>query len=152
MIIRPFRSEDAEGIVDVHRSSVRSLEWIYTAGEIAAWTSGNIEGFRTSLTHSICFVAEVNEKIIGFSDVTREGKLRRLYVDPAYSGRGVGSALLRNLEDEALKQGIYQITLSSSIPAVPFYVKRGYIQRENTFETINGVRIRAVGMSKNLIH
>ncbi len=54
------------------------------------------------------------------------GQVRYMAVEPTLQTRGVGTAILRELEVRAIESGIQEIRLNSRQDAVPFYQKNGY--------------------------
>ena len=61
------------------------------------------------------------------------------------SSRGIGSMLLRSLEDEAIDQGcqrIWAITTNDNLQAMRFYQKRGYDLKKIHFDSIASLRAR----------
>lgn len=57
------------------------------------------------------------------------GEIKRLYVRPAYRGRGVAALLLRTLEEFAIHRGItwlYLDTKDDLHDAITFYTRHGY--------------------------
>ena len=54
------------------------------------------------------------------------GEVRAVYVHPDFARRGVGSALLAELERRARDRGFETLVLTASLNAVPFYEHRGY--------------------------
>jgi putative acetyltransferase len=59
------------------------------------------------------------------------GEIKRLYVRPAYRGRGIASLLLRTLEQFAMRRGISQLYLDTKDDlreAIAFYERHGYIR------------------------
>jgi GNAT superfamily N-acetyltransferase len=69
-------------------------------------------------------------EIIGVGRLHRvignHGQVRYMAVDPAHRSHGVGRAILQELEAEAMKSGIREITLNAREEAVPFYQRNGY--------------------------
>ena len=57
---------------------------------------------------------------------SRKGQIRCMAVDEAYQRRGLGSDILRGLENEARLQDLDQIFLNGRGNAVLFYEKHGY--------------------------
>jgi predicted GNAT family N-acyltransferase len=53
-------------------------------------------------------------------------QIRYMAVDPSQQGRGVGTAILRELESLAAKSGIREIKLNAREEAVRFYRAHGY--------------------------
>lgn len=52
--------------------------------------------------------------------------IRRMFVDPARQGQGLGGALLNNLEEYARGAGLAELDLHASLPARDFYLRHGY--------------------------
>jgi len=63
--------------------------------------------------------------IIGTVSFER-GALRSFFVDPAYHGEGIGSALLEEIEGLAAAKGFFSLSVAASITAESFYLHRGY--------------------------
>ncbi len=55
-----------------------------------------------------------------------EGQIRYMAVETQTAGRGVGGAMLRELEACARAAGLRQIVLNARETAIPFYRKHGY--------------------------
>ena len=53
-------------------------------------------------------------------------KMRSLFVDGRYHGRGVGEKLVRRFEKECATEGATTIRLAATKYATPFYLKMGY--------------------------
>jgi len=53
-------------------------------------------------------------------------RIRAFYVDPRHVRRGVASLLLDTSEAAALRAGFTNAELTSTLPAVPFYLAAGY--------------------------
>ena len=76
------------------------------------------------------------------------GVLRYMAVDPAWRGRGVGSALLAALEAAARQAGLSRLRLAAREAAVPFYRRHGY-RPLGPGHTLFG-EVRHVRMQKSL--
>jgi predicted GNAT family N-acyltransferase len=55
------------------------------------------------------------------------GQIRYMAVDPSERGRGVGAAILRELEILAARSGFDEVMLNARKEAVPFYESNGYV-------------------------
>jgi predicted GNAT family N-acyltransferase len=53
-------------------------------------------------------------------------RIGRLAVLPAWRGRGLGSRMLRLLEEAALARGAQRVVVHAQVPARAFYARRGY--------------------------
>jgi GNAT superfamily N-acetyltransferase len=49
-----------------------------------------------------------------------------VFVLPSEHGRGIGRAIMKSLEMEAIRRGLREVELHSSISAAPFYERIGY--------------------------
>ena len=80
----------------------------------------------------LCYQDSKSNQIYGvvFYKITHnEGYIGPLAVFPRYQNKGVGSALIRHVEQEFLSQSIKQISMrvvSTRIDLFPYYEKRGY--------------------------
>ncbi|WP_083780508.1 GNAT family N-acetyltransferase [Nitrobacter sp. Nb-311A] len=81
----------------------------------------------------------------------KNNELRACYVTPAASRKGVASALIRELEQEARKQNLTVLDVDSSVTAEPFYAAHGYEVREHCEHILsNRQPMACVRMRKNL--
>ncbi len=69
-------------------------------------------------------------KVIGVGrlhfNTLHEAQIRYMAVDDCYRGKGIGSLILKELENRALKKGAKYIVLNSRESAIDFYKKHGY--------------------------
>lgn len=97
---------------------------------IAAWVATSTpKAYRAVIEEAGCvtLVAEHGEGIVGFGVIRTTGqRIRALYVHPECAGSGVGTALLRALEEVARQSGLDRLHLDASLNAVGFYARAGY--------------------------
>jgi putative acetyltransferase len=131
LIIRPFAASDAEAWLDVHRAAVRVIAaGDYSQAVIDAWAppvdARMIEHLQTGPSGTR-IVAELDGELAGIGELVPEnGELRACYVAPRFARRGVGKALVAELEALARTAGIAALSLASSVTAEPFYLRLGY--------------------------
>ncbi|HKO96956.1 MAG TPA: GNAT family N-acetyltransferase [Pyrinomonadaceae bacterium] len=78
-------------------------------------------------------------------------RIRAFYIDPHWSRRGIGTALLQACEDAARRNGFNRVELAATLPGVPFYLARGYESGEPIrIETPDGEWIETIRMSCDL--
>lgn len=136
--LRPFRPEDAETCLAlfkdcVHRVNSRD----YTVDQIEAWASPTIdlETWRARFDDRFAYVATEDGYIVGFTDMTREGHLNRVFVSADHQGRGIAGGLVRRLLKDAIDHSIEEITTDASITAKPFFERMGFsVVREQSVE------------------
>ena len=150
--IRPATSADADALCALHKASVRALcLGAYTAEEIEAWLrEREPAGFRHAMTKGgeTILVAEHDGSVAGFASI-KEAMLFSLYVDPA-DGRGAGQALLQAAEDEVRRRGATALSLQSTLNAVPFYRKHGYMREARSTRRLGGRDLAVLDMIKSL--
>lgn len=87
---------------------------------------------------------------VGTGGIYQGNYIGRLYVLPAYQGRGYGSALMEELE--RILSGTYATTyLEASLPSYDYYLRRSYRPKEYMkYEVENGRILCYYIMEKNL--
>jgi predicted GNAT family N-acyltransferase len=93
------------------------------------------DGLDASATHFIA--RDPLGAVIGAARmrvVDGKAKAERVAVRADVRGRGVGAALMRALEAEALRCGLRQVVLNAQESAIPFYEGLGYVAEGPTFD------------------
>jgi putative acetyltransferase len=157
-IIREMRSEDARAFLAVHRAAVRGIAAKdYPLAVIDAWapmpvTEDAIEQVRANPEKDYRLIAVIEDRVVGIGAAAFEiAELRACYVTPDAGRKGVGSALVKEIERAAREQGVPHLELDSSVTAESFYRTAGYevIERgEHVLRT--GQRMACVKMRKEL--
>jgi ribosomal protein S18 acetylase RimI-like enzyme len=152
--IRRARLEDKEAIWRVHSSAIKgTCKSHYLPEQIQGWAGlHEPESYRELIQSKEFLVAEDDGLIVGFGQLNQQnGEVEAVYVSPDYGGLGVGSALLKQLEEVAQESGIASLHLLSSLNAVSFYERAGYIRgREAMHQLRNGIELALVYMDKKL--
>jgi GNAT superfamily N-acetyltransferase len=118
--LRPATESDARDIARIMRAARQSFAWmptVHTPSEDLAFIS------ETVLPLQRVTVAEAGEGIVGFIAVHGEW-VEQLYLDPAWTGRGIGSRLL----EEAI-EGMAEVRLhcfQANSGARRFYERHGF--------------------------
>ena len=126
-LIRPARRDDAGSISRVIVSALRATNAKdYSEAVIARIEQGfSPAAVSDLLVRRIMFVAVIDDAVVGTASF--DGRLvRTVFIDPAYQGRGIGRALMAEVERAAVERGIQVLTVRSSITAEPFYTKLGF--------------------------
>ena len=90
VVLRPAKMADAEEIARIMRAARLSFDWmpdIHTPEEDRGFVRGHL------LPHQSVTVAQASGCVVGFIAVHKDW-VEQLYLDPAYTGRGIGSLLL----------------------------------------------------------
>jgi len=106
---------------DDHRGDESTLtDWL------ANKTPADFEGWIASTLHA-AYVAERDRVVVGFGLLNLQGTIALLYVSPDARFSGISKALLAALEREAISAGIRVLKVESSITALNFYERSGYV-------------------------
>jgi N-acetylglutamate synthase-like GNAT family acetyltransferase len=93
-------------------------------------------------------VAEDVGEVLGFAELEPAGHIDMLYCRADAVRRGVGSALLKTLEDRARSLELTRLFTKASITARPFFARHGFqVMREVTVER-GGVTLMRFAMEK----
>lgn len=107
------------------------LRTLFLAARRANWrwldgSQWQLEDFDAVILGETVFVAEIDGHRAGFAGVLdNDNFLHSLYVDPAWQGRGVGSALLNLVQDRFTSTGALKC-LALNKAAQAFYLKHGW--------------------------
>lgn len=118
-----------------------------------AWASpARIEQYQFAIARHAFHVAVSDATLIGFSELDRErGEVKAVYVAPGWLRRGVGRALLAELERIAQEHRLGELQLEASLTAAPFYLAAGYrAGRRATHILSSGEGLECIEMRKKL--
>jgi GNAT superfamily N-acetyltransferase len=131
--IRRALEADAPACCQVVRRSITELCLEDHRGDEATidlWlrnkTGANFEKWIHSDRH-VAFIAEAQDRVVGFGLLNCGGWLSLLYVAPEVRFRGVSKALLAAVEKAASSGGLDTLALGSSATARRFYMSVGYV-------------------------
>ncbi|MFI8712575.1 GNAT family N-acetyltransferase [Brevibacillus brevis] len=156
MLLRRFHETDIDQIITLFYETVHTInKKDYTQEQVNAWASladlkQRKEVWLKALTSNMSYVAEMNGYIVGFSDMSLQGYLDRLFVHKEHQGQGIASALVDTLESEAKKLGLIEIETDSSITARPFFERKGYIVVKSQIVERNSTKLMNLRMKKSL--
>lgn len=80
---------------------------------------------------------------------TDAAKIRAIFVHPEFARQGLGSLILKTVEDEARAAGFRSFEMGSTLTGVPLYRLRGYVETERIAVPLNnGEVVPVVRMCK----
>jgi GNAT superfamily N-acetyltransferase len=133
MKIRRAVAKDAEAASLVLRRSITELcqrDHDNDPAILQSWLANKTaEKFRewAVASDALCFVVAGDDgAILGVGLLSNGGEVRLNYVSPDARFRGVSTALIDAMEQEARTLGIARLTLNSTATAHRFYLSRGY--------------------------
>ncbi|MEH2132255.1 MAG: GNAT family N-acetyltransferase [Nostoc sp.] len=148
--IRLAQPQDRNQIFDIRRDAIQILcSRDYSPEQIQALLNdAELEQSQRAGIKDIVFVAEIGEKIVGFSAYSRYW-VNALYVHPQYVRQGIGTELLKTIESEACSQNIKTLAVCASITGKPFYEASGYQEFSKAYITSSsGIYIPLIRMQK----
>lgn len=126
LVIREYNTKDCEEIAALFYNTVHTVNAKdYSKEQLDVWATGevDIESWNHSFLEHYSLVAEEEDRIIGFGDITEDGYLDRLYVHKDFQHRGVATAICDKLESH---YSVQRLTTHASITARTFFERRGY--------------------------
>ena len=148
--IRRWRDSDNEALADLFRRSVREIGARgYRPAQIEAWAAGPPD-FDERMGARVTFVAEADDRLIGFIQYDPPNRVDMTYVHPEYQRTGVASALLAELERDARARGVAALHVEASITGRPFFEARGFAVLTPQIVTARGQEFLNYRMMKRL--
>lgn len=157
VFVRRLRAEEARKFLEVHHAAVHGLASGHYPGEVLAdWaplpiTESAVARFIENPDREIRLVAEVSGEIVGVGALVLMSELRACYVDPRWVRRGVGSAIVGEIECIAREFGAIHLEFDGSVNAEAFYLSLGYSVTARGQHTLrSGQAMACVKMRKSL--
>ena len=132
--MRQAGPSDAEHIAIAHLHSIRTLgPLFYPASVVDDWADGLTgDVYRKAMAGGeIFFIAVAEQTVLGFaSDYPREGSEHgtSVYVRGDVARQGIGTALLKRAEAEAVARGARSVLIEASLAGVEFYKANGFVE------------------------
>ena len=129
MIVRDYVPADVDALIDLFREAVRRVAIRdYSEAQVRAWAPDMAEREKWVERRASrpTWVAEIDGKIAGFTDLEPDGHVDMMYVHPDFKGRGVANALMAKVEEAAAEQKLGRLYTEASITAKPFFEKKGF--------------------------
>ena len=114
-----------------------------------------IAAYRAKMeTHKsvISFVAvDHSGRVLGYGELVPPETLGAIYVAASAGRCGIGSELLKTVEEKARELGMHVLTMESSLTALPFYVRHGFLELERRAHPLaDGLMMDCVYMEKTI--
>lgn len=153
--LRAGTPADGKALLRVHRRAILAQRTAaYTDAEVRSWAAGLVaDGYGEAMTDGgAAFLVAVDEeqRVVGFCSY-KDNEVTGLYVDPAWSRRGVGRSLLRQAQAAIAAAGHDTVAVTASLIAQTFYESEGYkCVLRKTWKTRGGLVIDVPDMEKSL--
>jgi GNAT superfamily N-acetyltransferase len=146
--IRLYQASDAQRVSEIIRTTMRrSNAADYPADRLQLLIDYfSPEKVQQINNDRICLVAEIEGKVIATGAVEADD-LVTFFVQPEHQGKGIGTALLLELEKIAVALGLKQLRVAASLTGAPFYERHGY---KRSGEIIDGTAGPQIPMEKQI--
>ena len=142
-ILRKATEADTSELYRIHPSAIKeTCSSYYNDKQVTAWVGRQNPGRYLLFVRrgEIIVAQDEDEQIVGFghsmpdSMLTLEEKdglqvvqIKGLFVDPKHISKGIGSRIMEYLEERAVEEGTEMLTVLSSMNAINFYTKCGFV-------------------------
>lgn len=130
IIVRSYEERDAEDLAKIYYHTIHRINCRdYSKEQLNVWApeaSLQPERWLDRFQRTKPFVATVNEKVVGFAEFERNGHIDCFYCHHDWIGKGVGSALVKVINQKAVEYGLDKIFAEVSITARPFFEGKGF--------------------------
>ena len=113
----------------------------YTMNQLDTWAplQIDIEKWKNRIKNNFVIMAEYQNKIIGFGELSPQGCIDMIYVHRDYLRQKIGKILLECLIKKARKLNLTEVFTEASITAKPFFKEQGFKIIKKQIKTFNGV-------------
>ncbi len=152
MFLRAYRHDDKRLLQQLFYDTVHTVNARdYIPEQLDIWAP--VEPDREAwarLDGQACFVVEFRKKPVGFASLDDSGEIDFLFVHKDFQGKGIATALVKQLERLARKRGMLLLHTRSSITARTFFEKYGFILTAEKRKILRGMEFVQYSMEKRL--
>ncbi|MFT8394036.1 MAG: GNAT family N-acetyltransferase [Liquorilactobacillus ghanensis] len=131
-----FKNTDAKEVADLVEktmltTNIQDYSAAYLKKDLKHLTAKDFVE-KAKCFHCYVFLDDSNNKIVAVGSIgpywgkTDESSLFNIFVLPEYQGRGIGTRLIKVLEQDAYFKRAKRIEIPASITGLKFYQKMGY--------------------------
>lgn len=122
--------DDVQALANIYFNTIHKINiQHYTEEQVDVWaptSSLETEGWAKKFSVTKPIVAIVGGEIVGFAEFEPNGHIDCFYCHHEWIGKGVGSALMKEILQRAKNRHIHLIFAEVSITARPFFEKWGF--------------------------
>ncbi len=128
--IRKYQPEDVKALAQIYYNTIHLINSEhYTKEQRYAWAPEDglkRVGWKPKFEKTQPWVALDGEAIVGFAEFEPNGHIDCFYCHHEWQGKGVGTALMNKIFEEAQEKGINCLFTEVSITAKPFFTAKGF--------------------------
>ena len=128
MQFRIAHPSDVTTLYDIRQAAIRRLSLThFSEREAADWAErGGIPRVEKAIAKDEVWIAALDLQVLGWLQ-RAANSIEALYVSPPAARQGIGAALVRLAESRMAREGHHLVVLESSLNAVDFYLRLGYV-------------------------
>ena len=129
MILRPATPADLPALTEVFETSVRTLgPEHYSSAQVEAWAyfARERDRFRRRTLGAWTVVAQESGGVLGFATLEPDGELGLLFVRPEAGRRGIGTALVEAVLNEAHRRGMKAVHTVAGEFSLGLFERNGF--------------------------
>lgn len=153
MIVREYRDTDIGQIAQLYYETIRNVNAKdYSPEQIRVWAPdvfGDIF-WKDRWTGCDVFLVENDRKVLGFTEFRPSGEVDCFYVHHTSQRKGVGTLLMRRIEEEAGRRRIRMLYADVSVTARLFFLSKGFEAVREQYREYNGQLFKQYYMEKSL--
>ncbi len=149
--IRKYQESDALDLWAIFYHTVRNVNLRdYSQAQVEAWAPDGFssEIWQRKMNLLSPFVAEIDGKIVGYSDLQENGLIDHFFCHHEHQGQGVGRQLMEHVLRMGELQGITRFYSEVSITARPFYERFGFNVIQEQIIEVRGQKLCNFVMEK----
>lgn len=128
--IRRGQSNDLPAIQNLFVETIKSVCIAdYNEEQIKVWVSSvdNKPRWDDIMSNQVILIAQIDNKIVGFSSLKNGKYIDLLYVHKDYQGQGIAFKLYLAIEEQAIQFNQKELISDVSKTAKPFFEKIGFV-------------------------
>jgi putative acetyltransferase len=153
MHVRELRPGEEPILFGLFRNTIRRVNVRdYSESQVVAWAPDDLDPsvWAEKMRSIRPFVVEVEENIVGYSDLQSDGLVDHFFVHHEWQRCGVGRVLMSEIETRAFSRRIDHLETHASITARPFFEAVDFVVvREQELE-MRGERLKNYVMRRDM--
>lgn len=129
VVVRAYGPADASATLELFTLAITTTaRAAYSPEQTSAWLGEprSLAEWHEGRAAVQTYVAELDGRVVGFTDIDGNGYVDRLFVHPEAGRRGVASALLARVVHQGRRQGLPALTTHASLVAEPVFSRHGF--------------------------
>jgi putative acetyltransferase len=152
--VRNYRPEDVQALANIYYNTIHRVNiQHYTKEQVDEWaptSSLETEGWAKKFSRTKPIVAVVEDEIVGFAEFESNGHIDCFFCHHDWIGKGVGSALMKEILQRAKNNPIHHIFSEVSITARQFFEKNGFKVVAEHISVRNGIERKGFKMERTI--